>query len=171
MKTVKTTKITGGADYAKVSDRIKEFRHDCPNASITTTPTILDTGMVMFKAYIVKDKTDEHSADSTGHALQTKTGTKDFEKLETVAVGRALALLGYGVDGEIASSEEMEEFNEYKKQQKEEAIMLAVEILDGCKSLDELKTAWASLGNITLEKEVLAKKDELKVKLTTNETA
>lgn len=163
MKQVKTTKITGGADYAKVSDRIKEFRTDCPNASITTIPTLQENGMVMFKAYIIKDKTDEHSADSTGHALQTKTGTKDFEKLETVAVGRALALLGYGVDGEIASSEEMEEFLAYQKRQKEEAIATAIDILDGCKTLEELKNVWATLGNITLETEVLAKKDRLKL--------
>lgn len=165
MKKVKTTKITGGADYAKVADRLREFRTDCTNASIITTPTILDTGMVMFKAYILKDKTDEHSADSTGHSLQTKAGTKDFEKLETIAVGRALALLGYGVDGEIASSEEMEGFIEYKKAQKEANITKAIEILEDCKTLNELKSAWATLGNIILEKKVISKKEELKNKL------
>ncbi len=165
MKQVKTTKITGGANYAKVSDRLKEFRADCPNSSITTTPTMLENGMVMFKAYIIKDKTDQNSADSTGHALQTKSGIKDFEKLETVAVGRALALLGYGVDGEIASSEEMEDFIEYQKTQKETNIAKAIETLENCKTLDELKTTWATLGNIILEKDVAAKKEELKTKL------
>lgn len=140
MKKIQTTKITGGAEYAKVSDRLKEFRADCPNSSIITTPTILDTGMVMFKAYIIKDKTDEHSADSTGHALQTKTGTKDFEKLETIAVGRALALLGYGADGEIASSEEMEEFLNYQKTKRDiEVENLKLEV-DKLKTVDELRT-------------------------------
>ncbi len=163
MKQVKTTKISGGANYAKVADRLKEFRADCPNASIVTTPTMLDSGMVMFKAYILKDKTDANSADSTAHALQTKAGLKDFEKLETVAVGRALALLGYGVDGEIASSEEMEEFLEYQKTQKETNIVKAIETLENCKTLDELKSTWSTLGNVILEKDVIAKKEALKL--------
>ena len=110
MTKVKTTKIGGGADYAKVSERLKAFRSENPRASIVTIPIPQEGGMMMFKAHIVKDKSDEFSADATGHALQTKTGLKDFEKLETIAVGRALALLGYASDGEIASSDEMEEF-------------------------------------------------------------
>jgi len=122
MKKINTVKIQGGAQYAKVSDRLKEFRSENPRASITTTPIPQDSGMVLFKAYILKDKADEHSADATGHALQIKAGTKDFEKLETVAVGRALALLGYGADGEIASSEEMEEFERFQDEKKFELI-------------------------------------------------
>ena len=115
MNKVKTTTIGGGAQYAKVSERLKQFRTDCPRASIITTPIPQEDGLVMFKAYILKDKADENSADATGHALQTKSGTKDFEKLETIAVGRALALLGYAADGDIASSEEMEEFLAHKE--------------------------------------------------------
>lgn len=162
---VKTTKITGGAEYAKVSDRLKEFRSDCPNALIETVPTMLENGMVMFKARILRDKSDVNSAESTGHALQTKTGTKDFEKLETIAVGRALALLGYGADGEIASSDEMEEFHAYQEQKKEESILQAVEKLDTSKTLKELQENWASIGVMIKEPEVVAKKDELKLTL------
>lgn len=136
---VKTTKITGGAMYAKVSDRLLAFRQENPRASIETKPEMQENGMVLFKAKIIKDKADEYSAESTGHALQTKVGIKDFEKLETVAVGRALALLGYAVDGEIASSEEMEEFLEYQKTKKEQAIDDIKQQVDDIKTLEELR--------------------------------
>ena len=140
MKTkTKTTTIGGGAQYAKVSDRLKEFRADNPRASIETTPIPQADGKMMFKAFIKKDKAEDHSADATGHALQTKTGIKDFEKLETIAVGRALALLGYSADGDIASSEEMEEFEDFKKTQLEEKMEGVIEEIDAIETLDGLR--------------------------------
>ena len=45
---------------------------------------------------------------------------KSFEKLESIAVGRALAFAGFSADGEIASFEEMEEYE--KKPSKIEEI-------------------------------------------------
>ena len=150
--TVKTTKIGGGAMYAKVSDRLKAFRSENPRALIETTPLPQESGMMMFRTRIVKDKADEYSAEATGHALQTKAGTKDFEKLETISVGRALALLGYAPDGEIASSEEMEEFEDYKAQKHFEKLEEYKELLENSKSLEELKTNWASVdGNFKQE--------------------
>lgn len=158
-KKVKTVKIGGGADYAKVNDRLKAFRSDHPRAKIVTTPSKQDDGMVMFRADILVDKADEHSAESTGHALQTKTGTKDFEKLETIAVGRALALLGYGADGEIASSEEMEEFENFKNEKLEKVR----ELVENAKTTDELKTIWEEhqgLGSV-FAKIVTERKNEI----------
>lgn len=155
MSDVKTMKL-GSANYAKVSDRLKAFRTDNPRASIETTPIPQEDGMMMFKTKIVKDKADEFSADATGHALQTKTGVKDFEKLETISVGRALALLGYASDGEIASSEEMEEFEEYKAQKHFEKLDEYKELLESSNSLDELKTNWATIdGNFRKELETI----------------
>lgn len=167
MKKVETIDLKGKA-YATVPARIKEFREANPNGLIETKPEILENE-IMFTARILKDKSNPASGEATGHAIGKKQGDKAFEKLETIAVGRALALLGYMASGEIASSEEMEEFNEYKKRQKQEAILTAIETLDTCKSLSELKTIWASLGNIIAEPEVIAKKDELKNKLTNDE--
>lgn len=161
--TVKTTKIQGGAEYAKVSDRLKEFRKDNPRGKIETIPLMQESGMVMFKATILKDKADEHSAEATGHALQTKSGIKDFEKLETVAVGRALALLGYGADGEIASSEEMEEFEEFKQEKFQEKILELSEQLQATTTIEEMKKVWASIdGDFKPQLENL--KNELKKK-------
>lgn len=154
-----------GKDYAQVKDRVKEFRTDNPRGSIKTTPEFLPDGKVHYTAYILKDKADETSADSNGHSLGENKGEKSFEKLETIAVGRALAFLGYSSDGEIASSEEMEEFEEYQTEKFQTELLEMKERLEDCKTEDELKAAW-----LTLSPEGKAEfnelKDELKLKLT-----
>jgi len=142
--TTKTIAFGQVKKYARVADRLMEFRNANPNGLIETTPTIT-ADQIMFKTRIVKDKSDVNSAEATGHALGKNEGTKAFEKLESVSVGRALALLGYASDGEIASSEEMEEFETYKAQKLEEMMFASQEKLEGCQSLDELKVSWAEL--------------------------
>ena len=122
-KTVQTIKVGGGADYAKVAERIKAFREDCPNGLTETTPTFLEKNMVMFKARALKDKANAASAEATAHATGENKDKKAFEKLESIAVGRALAMLGYLASGEIASSEEMEEFMEQKEGKRQEAML------------------------------------------------
>ncbi len=155
-----------GKQYAQVKDRVKEFRTDNPNGLIETLPTIQPDGSILFKTRILKDKADQNSAEATGHSLGKVGGkAKDFEKLETISVGRALALLGYAADGEIASSEEMEEFQEYKQQQFEEGVMEAVELLTAAKSLDELKEIWAPLP-IEVKTKLNEVKEQQKVRLT-----
>lgn len=146
MKKVATIKLSG-KEYAQVKDRIKEFRADCPNGLIETTPTITETHIV-FKARIVKDKANPASAEATGHSMglvTDKNKEKQFEKQESIAVGRALALLGYAADGEIASSEEMEEFLADKQAKHEEAVAEATERIGNCQNADELKEVWSSL--------------------------
>jgi len=163
MKKTETIDLKGKA-YATVPARIKEFREANPNGLIETKPEILETE-IMFSARILKDKSNPSSGEATGHAIGKKTGDKAFEKLETIAVGRALALLGYMASGDIASGEEMSEFYEYKENQKIEARIHAIEKLEECKTLAELQEVWKSLGTIIQDKEVVAKKDELKTKL------
>ncbi len=117
---VQTIKLKGN-DYATVPQRLKEFRENHPRALVETKPTI--TGdVVVFEAKIVKDKSDPDSASATGHSYGKLVGDKAFEKLETVSVGRALALLGYLNNGQIATSEELEEFEEYTLSQVKENI-------------------------------------------------
>jgi len=163
-KKVKTIKVGGGAEYAQVKDRLKEFRQDCPNGSIKTEPVVNEFGTV-FKATILKDKSDDNSAEATGHALSKKDGLKEFEKLESIAIGRALAILGYSADGEIATSEEMEEFQEYQATEREKAVMIAIENLEACKTLKELKEVFVGLAELKTIDEVVEKKEELKAKL------
>jgi hypothetical protein len=117
---VETIKFKGN-DYATVPQRLKEFREKNPRAEVATKPNI-QGDMVIFEAKIVKDKADPDSASATGHSYGKLTGDKAFEKQETVAVGRALAMLGYLNNGQIATGEELEEFEEYKLGQAIEAI-------------------------------------------------
>lgn len=147
MKKTATMKL-GTADYAKVKDRIQEFRKENPYGLIETTPTITETHII-FKARILKDKSDPNSAEATGHSMGDLNGEKKkdkvFEKQESIAVGRALALLGYGADGEIASSEEMEEFLAHKQEKLAETIMEVTEAIGNCANLKELQAYWSSL--------------------------
>jgi hypothetical protein len=163
-KRVSTIKVGGGADYAKVSERLKEFRQDNPNGLIETEPTFLD-GQTMFKCRILKDKSNPDSAEATGHALGNKKGDKEFEKLESIATGRALALLGYASSGEIASSEEMEEFQAYQKEKKAEAIATAIARMNEANNADELKEAFFSDKTVLNEKKVVEAKDKRKADL------
>lgn len=165
-KKTKTTTIGGGAQYAKVSDRILEFRNANPRGLIETLPSFLPDGSLLFKARIVKDKADEFSAEAIGHSLtKDMKAVKNFEKQESIAVGRALALLGYSAGGEIASSDEMEEFEDYKETQRLEAIQDAVDKINTAKSLEELAEVWTSIGALKAEPEVMAVKETRKVEL------
>ena len=133
-----------GNEYSQVKERLKLFRKDNVNGLIETKPTISGEHII-FTARILKDKSNPNSAEATGHSMGEHKDNKAFEKLETIAVGRALALLGYSADGEIASSEEMEEFEKYKQQRLKEVISEAKAKLEKAKDIDSLGKIWASL--------------------------
>lgn len=148
-------------DYAKVVDRLNEFRSENPRGKIETTYKI-DDGYIAFKTYILKDKSDENSAEATGHAVAKNNGSeKLFEKLETLSVGRALAMLGYAASGEIASFEEMEEYNKFKDEKIDEAIGR----MKSSENLEELKTIFMSLGSLMANSRVIEAKDKRKAEL------
>lgn len=191
-KTVKTTKIvkktkTGkeiAIDYAKVADRLVEFRADNPRSKIWTEHTRDEEGNYIFNAYVWKDTTDlikmisggvvgkeeaKFSCDANGTATESAKKIemeKGFEKLETIAVGRALAMLGYAADGNVASDEEMKAFEDFKQEKAAEAVQNAVDELEKAKTVDELREKFVGLPReIRMNNEVVAKKDELKNKL------
>lgn len=161
----KTVKIKGSIDYAKVPDRVLEFRRDHPRGLIETEPKIQEDGQLMFKCRIVRDKSDPNSGEAVGHSLGKNTGEKAFEKLETIAVGRALAFLGYCADGEIASSEEMEEFLKEKEEREKTVIDETIEMLQSANTLDDLSQKWKSITSFELKKKVEHVKEEMKKKL------
>lgn len=138
---VKTMDLKGN-EYAKVADRLLKFREENIRASIKTEAKFLGEGRVQFIANILKDKADPTSADSMGNAFGKEGAQKEFEKLETIAIGRALAILGYAASGEIASSEEMEEF----LQGKEEKMLSDQDgwaaMLTDCPDMESLQTCW-----------------------------
>lgn len=150
-----------GKEYAQVSTRIVKFREDCPNGLIDTKPTVLDDGRLMFTARVLKDKARPESAEATGHAMGDNKGAKAFEKLETIAIGRALAMLGYMASGEVASSDEMEDFYAYR----EEQIDIAISKINASETIDDLKSVFMDLGSLMAESEVIKAKDARKAVL------
>lgn len=164
-RTVDTVKLSKGGEYARVPARLKLFREDTANGLIETSPTFHDNGVVMFTARIVKDKSDPNSAEATGHSYGKSTGVKEFEKLETIAVGRALALLGYLASGEVASFEEIEAWNAEKKQQHEKAVMETIENMNSATTLPELRKVFME-SNLMSDEDIIVAKDIRKAELT-----
>lgn len=85
-----------GKDYLQVAWRLVWFREECPLWSIDTTLMHYDdaNGKAVFKCIIC----DENGAQkSSGYGSESVKDFADYlEKAETKAVGRALAMLGYG---------------------------------------------------------------------------
>lgn len=101
MKSFKTAKGTElpilnlkGKDYLQVAHRLVWFREERPAWSIETTLETVSDKNALARA-VIKDETGRVIA--TGHKSETIQGFPDFiEKSETGAIGRALALCGYG---------------------------------------------------------------------------
>lgn len=106
-----------GKNYAPVSARVEQFHKDHADSSITTE-TIFSEGHVIVKATITFAQVGDEVTNTrtfNGHSYGKLGGIKAFEKLETTAVGRALAFAGYLAGGEIASYDEMQEFHDKEK--------------------------------------------------------
>ena len=83
MANVKTSKLGNtGVDYAKVPDRLKQFREENPHASVETKPTMNEDGSMFFSCKIIKDKSSDSSAEATGTAFYNK----DELKKETIKI-------------------------------------------------------------------------------------
>lgn len=83
-----------GRDYLQVMWRLVWFREEKPLWSIDTAIQEADADHAVFKA-VICDENGE--IKSTGHGSESKRDFGDYlEKAETKAVGRALAMLGYG---------------------------------------------------------------------------
>lgn len=106
---IKTQNIKG-KEYAEVNERIKAFRMLFPDGAIVTDIIDMHDGVVTMKATAM---------DADGRVLGTGTAqekegstyinkTSYLENCETSAVGRALGMLGIGVDTSVASAEEVE---------------------------------------------------------------
>lgn len=83
-----------GKDYLQVAWRLVWFREDHPDWSLDAQIIEQDGEHAIFKAIIC----DENGIQkSSGHGSESKRDFGDYlEKAETKAVGRALAMLGYG---------------------------------------------------------------------------
>ena len=95
-----------GKEYAQVSERVKEVHTTNKQVSINTTYEIIwEKWFIIVKAEI---KTEKWTFN--WHSYWSFAKDKWIEKLESVAVGRALAFAWYLSDWEIASYEEVEDF-------------------------------------------------------------
>ena len=108
----KTTNIRG-KQYVEVNERIKFFRQEdeYKNWTISTEFTALDSEMCVCKC-IIADTAQRVIA--TGHAHEERSAshinkTSYVENCETSAIGRALAMMGIGIDTSIASANEVQE--------------------------------------------------------------
>jgi len=108
----KTTNIRG-KQYVEVNERIKFFRQEeqYKNWGIHTEFPMLTADECLCRASIVD--ADGHTV-AVGHAHEVKTAsninkTSYVENCETSAVGRALAMLGIGIDASIASANEVQD--------------------------------------------------------------
>ena len=108
----KTTNIRG-KQYVEVNERIKFFRQEekYNNWGIRTEFPIIDDTQCMCLCTIT---TPEGHVVAQGHAHEEKSSsninkTSYVENCETSAVGRALAMLGIGIDASIASANEVQD--------------------------------------------------------------
>jgi hypothetical protein len=91
-----------GKKYLQVAHRIAWLADEVPNYDITTKPLQLEEDSAVYVATIsILEKNAEgmwHVAKkATATKSETRKGFADFiEKAETGAIGRALAMLGYG---------------------------------------------------------------------------
>lgn len=106
---MKTINIKG-KDYVMVNARIKEFRENPKYEGWSIETEILETGeIVIMKATI---RNADANIIATGHAYEKENSTfinktSYIENCETSAIGRALGVLGIGIDESVASFEEV----------------------------------------------------------------
>lgn len=171
-KKLSTISLQGKA-YAQVATRIKEFREMFPNGLIDSTTTFQPDGSITFKARVLKDKAVETSGEGTGNSRgftkDPKSGLevpKAFEKLETIAIGRALAVIGFMASGEVASFEEMEEFLTEKETKRQLLIQGLKSQIDKIKDVESLRTFYSEhRGNgAELDAYMMDKADSLSTK-------
>ena len=165
-------------DYAKVTDRLEAFRVNHPNSKILTSYKN-ENNKTVFKAFLWRDKTElvqslvngvskeliYLTADAEATAQKTITNDKDFEKLETMAIGRALSNLGYSSTGTIAESM-VSELDKYKDELYQDSVDSTIDGLQNCKTLDELKSNYQALNPVLrIDKTIKVITEEIKKKL------
>lgn len=99
-----------GKDYVQVKDRILFFNEEYPNGSIRTEVEHKQDGSYAWMKAIVIPDVKNPERYFVGRSASPVDEEKSYEKLETVAVGRALALMGIGILESVASAEEIQKF-------------------------------------------------------------
>ena len=99
-----------GKDYIEVNERVKQFHKDYPNGSITTE-LIEMTDRFITKTTVIPDvKNPDRKFTGIAYEKEDSTfinKTSALENCETSSCGRALGMLGIGIDTSIASYNEV----------------------------------------------------------------
>ena len=102
-----------GTQYETVASRVRRFRHDHPDGSITCLVELLqETIIARAKVYIRTPMESDlmHLADGTAEEIRGSSQinkTSAVENAETSAIGRALGLAGWDATGNVATAEEV----------------------------------------------------------------
>lgn len=121
-----------GKKYCMVNERVKGFRSICPDGQIETEVIKLDADFVMIRASVKVDGV----VLATGTAYEERGSsyinkTSYVENCETSAVGRALGLLGIGIDDSMGSADEvanaLAQQNELKAKEKAKELISGIE--------------------------------------------
>lgn len=107
---LKTVKI-GSKPYVPVSERVRYFNEAYPQGMIDTEIVERKDNMVLMKAKVVPDSANP-ARYFIGYAQEEKgkgmvNATSYIENCQTSAIGRALGIMGIGVEESIASADEI----------------------------------------------------------------
>lgn len=150
--TIKTTNVQG-KEYAEVNQRIKAFRMLYPEGFIHTEILSNEGGVVVFRATVG----DGDKVLATGTAYEKEGSsyinkTSYIENCETSAVGRALGMLGIGIDTAVASAEEVQNAiaNQAEPAKKRLATPKQVEVIKAAYTGDNLPKLlnWAKVEKV-----------------------
>jgi len=133
--------------YLTVPYRIKFVRDFFgERMSIQTDSTELANGSHKFKANIYIDQ----KLVSVGESKQMKNADKEFEKQQTVSIGRGLSILGFFGD-ELATAEEMIQFLEPKPKEVAKPKPIVKLVPKAKVNIEELANDWIEVLKKTAE--------------------
>lgn len=147
--TFKTIAIKG-RDYVTINERVKCFRNcqEFEGWSIKTEILHFDKDSVVFKATIT-DK--DGNILATGHAQEDRGSSMInntsyyIENCETSAVGRALGMLGIGIENSIATYDEVKRAISTQEEKEKESKKVDSQVLKYIKEasdVEELTLIW-----------------------------
>ena len=100
-----------GKNYVTVDERVEEFHKRFPNGSIQTELIRFEGGIAITKTHVYPD-IENSTRKFTGYAYE-EVGSSNINKFsalencETSSCGRALGFLGIGLNGSIATADEV----------------------------------------------------------------
>ena len=168
MNKLKTINIKG-KQYVEVNERLKYFRANFKDYSLTSEITHIDSNMCVVKSEIVSP---DGRVVASGHAHEIQSSnyinkTSYVENCETSSWGRCLGNFGIGIDSSVASADEVkmaiDKSNIITPKSKELKLMTVKIFESMIKAIDEGKSdlvreRWTDYKMSTAQQKTLADK-------------